>query len=195
MLRLREAIIVEGRYDVDKLRQIVDAPVIETGGFRIFRDRERLDYLRALAKRRGIIILTDSDGAGFVIRRYLKGAIPPEAVKQAYIPDVYGKERRKRAPGAEGKLGVEGVRDEVIIEALRRAGATFEDGEARPSGMLTKARLYEDGLLGSEDSAELRKRLARELSLPERIGSNALLEALNALYTPEDYENAIKRIR
>lgn len=195
MYRIREAIVVEGRYDKNKLSQIVDTVIIETGGFGIFNDCERLEYLRALAKRRGIVILTDGDGAGFVIRRYLKGAIPPEEIKNAYIPDIYGKERRKRTASAEGKLGVEGMPDEVIIEALRRAGATFEDETAAVRGEITKTRLYEDGLLGGAGSAELRKALAHELSLPERIGSNALLEALNGLYSADEYESALAKVK
>ena len=130
MLRIREAIVVEGRYDKNTLAQLVDTVILETSGFGIFQDRERLALLRRLAQQRGLIVLTDPDGAGFVIRNFLRGSIPPEQVKHAYVPDVPGKERRKRAPGREGKLGVEGMRPEVLEEALRRAGATFLDENA-----------------------------------------------------------------
>ena len=126
MLRIREAIVVEGRYDKNTLSQVVDGVILETSGFSIFQDSEKLNLLRRLAAQRGLIILTDSDGAGFVIRNFLKGAIPPEQVKHAYVPDIYGKERRKRAPGKEGKLGVEGMDPEVLRQALLRAGATVE---------------------------------------------------------------------
>ena len=160
--RIREVVVVEGRYDKNALKQAVDAVVVETGGFGVFRDRERLALLRRLAAERGLILLTDSDGAGFVIRNFLKGAIPRDRLKQAYIPDVYGKERRKAAPGREGKLGVEGMSPQVLLQALERAGATFEDGAKRAA------------LLG-------------RLGLPERMSANALLEAVNLLYTREAF--------
>ena len=125
MRKIREVIVVEGRYDKNALRQVVDATVIPLGGFAVFNDREKLAFLRRLGQERGLILLTDSDGAGFVIRNYLKGALPKEMVKQAYIPDIAGKERRKRRPGKEGKLGVEGMKPQILLEALERAGATF----------------------------------------------------------------------
>ena len=150
MRRVREAIVVEGRYDKNALSQVVDAVILETAGFGVFKDQERLALLRRLAQQRGIIVLTDSDGAGFVIRNFLKGAIPPEQVKHAYIPDIRGKERRKRAPGKEGKLGVEGMPPQLLLEALERAGATFLDGDGprSPRGELTPAQLYVLGLTG-----------------------------------------------
>ena len=188
MLKIREAIIVEGRYDKNTLSQIVDAPILETAGFGIFNDKEQLALLRAVAEKRGLIVLTDSDGAGFVIRRYLRGAIDPARVKHAYIPDIAGKERRKTARSKEGKLGVEGMRPEVLIEALRRAGATVE-GETprRTVGEITKADFYATGLSGGAGSAEKRKELLRALSLPERMSANAMLEALNALMSREEF--------
>ncbi len=188
MLKIREAIIVEGRYDKNTLSQIVDAPILETAGFGIFNDKEQLALLRAVAEKRGLIVLTDSDGAGFVIRRYLRGAIDPARVKHAYIPDIAGKERRKAAHSKEGKLGVEGMRPEVIIEALRRAGATVE-GETprRTVGEITKADLYAAGLSGGAGSAEKRKELLHALSLPERMSANAMLEALNALMSRDEF--------
>ena len=188
MIRIREAIVVEGRYDANTLRQIVDAPVFETGGFGVFNDRERLKLLRLAAETRGLIVLTDSDGAGFVIRRYLSGAIDPKLVKHAYIPDVYGKERRKRTASKEGKLGVEGMRPEIILDALRRAGATIEgEREGRAPGGITKSDLYAAGLSGRPDSAEKRRALLKALDLPERMSANAMLRALELLYTREEF--------
>ena len=188
MIRIKEAVVVEGRYDANTLRQIVDAPVFETGGFGVFNDRERLKLLRLAAETRGLIVLTDSDGAGFVIRRYLSGAIDPKLVKHAYIPDVYGKERRKKTPSREGKLGVEGMRPEIILEALRCAGATVEGESAhRDTGGITKADLYAAGLSGKPDSAEKRRALLASLGLPERMSANAMLRALELLYTRDEF--------
>lgn len=195
MMRVKEVIVVEGRYDKNTVSQVVDATVVALGGFSVFNDREKLSFLRRLAMERGLIVLTDSDGAGFVIRNYLKGALPKDRVKQAYIPDIHGKERRKRTPGKEGKLGVEGMRPEVILEALRRCGATFEDGEAQlsRSAPLTKADLFALGLTGTPDSASRRQALLRKLDLPEHLTSNGLLEALNLLYSREELESFLGR--
>ena len=185
---IREVIVVEGRYDRNTLLQAVDAAVVETGGFAVFNDREKTAYLRRLAEKRGLILLTDPDGAGFVIRNRLKGVIPPDRLKQAYVPDVYGKERRKKKGGKEGKLGVEGMPPQVLLEALRRAGATFEDGPAAPQRAgLTKADLLEKGLIGP-GSAEKRADLQRRLGLPERLTANGLLEALDLLLTREEFD-------
>lgn len=190
--RVREVIVVEGRYDKNAVKQVVDATVVETGGFGVFKDRERLALLRRLAAERGLILLTDSDGAGFVIRNFLKGAIPRERLKQAYIPDVYGKERRKAAPGKEGKLGVEGMPPQVLLNALERAGATFSEGGGEAArAPITKADLYELGLTGGPDSAQRRADLLRRLGLPERMTANAMLEALNLLYTREGFLEAM----
>ncbi len=184
MISVKEVIVVEGRYDRNTLSQVFDAVIVETSGFGIFNDREKLALLRRLAEARGLVVLTDSDGAGFVIRNFLKGAIDPALVKQAYIPDIAGRERRKRAPSKEGKLGVEGMKPEVLIEALRRAGATLGGEEpARRAGGITKATLYELGLSGGPGSAEKRRALLKELDLPEKLSANALLDVLNALYT------------
>lgn len=185
--RIKEVIVVEGRYDRNMLLQVVDATVVETGGFSVFNDREKLNFLRRLAEKRGLILLTDSDGAGFVIRNYLKGALPKEHVKQAYIPDMPGKERRKRKPGKEGKLGVEGMTPEILLEALRRSGATF-GGEtlSPPPAPITKADLLERGLIGP-GSVTRRQALLRELSLPAHLTPNALLEALNLLMSQEEF--------
>lgn len=194
MLKIKEAIVVEGRYDKNTLSQVVDTVIVETAGFGIFKDKEGLALLRRLAETRGLIVLTDSDGAGFVIRGHLRGAIPPERVKHAYIPDLYGKEKRKRAPGKEGKLGVEGMRPDVLEEALRRAGATFLEEEI-PSGQgrpITKADLFAAGLTGGTDSAARRAALLRALSLPGHMSTNALLPVLNALYSYEEFLTALE---
>ena len=184
MISVKEVIVVEGRYDRNTLSQVFDAVIVETSGFGVFNDREKLALLRRLAEARGLVVLTDSDGAGFVIRNFLKGAIDPALVKQAYIPDIAGRERRQRAPSKEGKLGVEGMKPEVLIEALRRAGATLGGEEpARRAGGITKATLYELGLSGGPGSAEKRRALLKELDLPEKLSANALLDVLNALYT------------
>ena len=188
MRAIREVIVVEGRYDKNTLSQIVDATVITVGGFSVFNDKEKLAFLRRLAEERGLIVLTDSDGAGFVIRNYLKGALPKDKVKQAYIPDVQGKERRKRHAGKEGKLGVEGMKPDVLLEALKRAGATFLDEEARTAEKrdpITKADLFELGLTGGPDSTTKRQALLKKLNLPERLTANGMLEALNLLYDRE----------
>ena len=187
MLRIREAIVVEGRYDKNTLSQVVDGVILETSGFSIFQDSEKLNLLRRLAAQRGLIILTDSDGAGFLIRNFLKGAIPPEQVKHAYVPDIYGKERRKRAPGKEGKLGVEGMDPEVLRQALLRAGATVEgEDAAHPRGALTAADLFSLGLTGTPDAAARRAALLQRLDLPAHLSNKALLAVLNALYAPEE---------
>lgn len=185
MLRIQEAIVVEGRYDKNTLSQVVDTVILETGGFGVFRNQELVALLRRLAEERGLIVLTDSDGAGFLIRGHLKSALPPDKVKHAYIPDVPGKERRKRAPGKEGKLGVEGMSPAVLEEVLRRAGATFLEeppGGSPPRTAITKADLYLLGLTGTPDSARRRAALLRHLDLPEHLSTNALLPVLNALY-------------
>ena len=188
MRRVREVIVVEGRYDKNALKQAVEATVVETGGFGVFKDGEKLALLRRLAEERGLILLTDSDGAGFVIRNFLKGAIPPDRLKQAYIPDIRGKERRKAAPGKEGKLGVEGMSPAILLRALERAGATFEDGPAAGDrAPITKGDFYALGLTGGRDSAARRAALLKALELPERMTANALLEAVNLLYAREEF--------
>ena len=192
MVKIREAIVVEGRYDKNTLSQIVDAPIFQTDGFAIRKNKEMLDMLRKIAEKRGLIIFTDSDGAGFQIRNYLKSAIEPKYLKHAYIPDIPGKERRKSAPGKEGKLGVEGMTPEVILEALRRAGATFEGECATVSGGITKQDMMELGLSGGVDSAEKRHKLLRKLGLPERMSANAMLQALNLLYTKQELEKLLE---
>jgi len=187
MIKIREAIVVEGRYDKNTLLQVVDAAVLETSGFAIMHDKAQLSLLRKVAATRGLIIFTDSDGAGFVIRNYLKGAIPGQYLKHAYIPDIQGKEKRKKAPGKEGMLGVEGMRPEIIIDALRRAGATIEGETAiRQCGGITKQDMMELGLSGSSNADANRKVLLKKLDLPAHMSSNAMLQALNLLLTPDE---------
>lgn len=194
MVKIREAIVVEGRYDKNTLAQIVDAPILETSGFGIMKDKQQLSLLRRVASSRGLIVFTDSDGAGFVIRNYLKGAIPAHQLKHAYIPDIPGKEKRKSAPGKEGKLGVEGMRPEIILEALRRAGATFEGEENVASHHgITKQDMMDLGLSGGQGSSEKRKMLLKQLDLPEHMSSNALLQALNLLYTADELRQILEK--
>ena len=187
MVKIREAIVVEGRYDKNTLSQILDATILETSGFGIFKDKQQLELLRRVAEKRGLIVFTDSDGAGFVIRNHIKSAIPAKYLKHAYTPDISGKERRKAAPGKEGKLGVEGMDQEVILEALRRAGATFEGESAPTDGQITKQDMMRVGLSGGKDSSAKRKALMQQLKLPERLSANAFLQALNLLCTREEF--------
>lgn len=192
MIKIREAIVVEGRYDKNTLSQIVDAPIFETNGFGIFKDGQKMNLLRRVAQKRGLIVFTDSDGAGFVIRNRIKSCIPAEQLKHAYIPDIYGKERRKAAPGKEGKLGVEGMTRQVICDALRRSGATIE-GENIPSAkQITKQDLMELGLSGGKDASAKRLALLKKLDLPEHMSANALLQALNVLYTLDELVAFVK---
>ena len=194
MLRIREAVVVEGRYDKNALSQVVDTLILETAGFGIFKNPEQLALLRRAAERRGLIVLTDSDGAGFVIRNRIKSAVQTGTVKHAYIPDIYGKERRKRRPGKEGKLGVEGMPPQVLEQVLRRAGATFleEEAQAALSGPpLTKGDLFAAGLAGGPGSGEKRQALLKRLELPEHMSANALLAVLNGCYSREEAEALI----
>ncbi len=194
MIRIREAIVVEGRYDKNTLAQIVDAPILETSGFGIFKDKQQLELLRKVARQRGLIVFTDSDAAGFVIRNHLKSVIESQYLKHAYIPDVPGKERRKATAGKEGKLGVEGMRPDVIVDALRRAGATFEDGSVCISQNITKQNLMELGLSGGKDSSMKRKKLLKRLDMPEHMSTNALLQALNLLYSLDELRQIVREL-
>ena len=195
MVRIKQAIVVEGRYDKNTLSQIVDAPILETSGFGIMKDKQQLKLLRRVAESRGLIIFTDSDGAGFVIRNYLKGAIDSKYLLHAYIPDIPGKERRKAAPGKEGKLGVEGMTPQVILEALRKAGATVVGEEkVRSTGNITKQDMMELGLSGGQGSSELRKQLLKRLDLPEHMSANALLQAVNLLYTLDELRTIVSQL-
>ncbi len=182
MRKVKEVIVVEGRYDKNTLSQVVDAVILETSGFGIFNDAARRRLLKTMAEQRGLIVLTDSDGAGFMIRNHIRGCVDPKLVKHAYIPDIYGKEHRKAKASKEGKLGVEGMRPEVLLDALIRAGATFDDSSPDTCAeRITKADLYARGLSGGAGSAEKRRQLLKRLDLPERMSADAMLDVLNAL--------------
>lgn len=187
MYKISEVIVVEGRYDKNTLSQVVDATIIETSGFGVFNDKEKQRLLRMLAEKRGLIVFTDSDGAGFVIRNFIKGCVSPQYVKHAYIPDIEGKERRKSKASKEGKLGVEGMTPEIIVASLRRAGATIEGESAQECAKISKADMYAKGLSGKADSASKRLALIRKLDLPEKMSADALLQVLNVLMTREEF--------
>ncbi len=195
---LKEAIVVEGKYDAIRLQSVVDATVITTEGFGIFRQPEKMELLRRLAAAQGLIVLTDSDAAGFVIRDRISSAIPKEQLKHAYAPEIIGKERRKASPSKEGLLGVEGIDGERLLRALLLAGATVENEETaavRPQPFLSKLRLYEDGLFGGDNSAILRERLLNELGLPRHLSAGRMVDVLNALLTEQEYCERLAHIK
>ena len=193
MVKIKEAIVVEGRYDKNTLSQIVDAPIFETSGFGIFKDKEQMALLRRVAEVRGLIVFTDADGAGFVIRNHIKSAIPTKFLKHAYTPDIFGKERRKAHKGKEGKLGVEGMNREIILESLRRAGATFEGETAGTTTRgITKADMMDLGLYGP-GSNEKRQTLMNMLGFPERMSNNAFLQAINLLYSLDELQTILEK--
>ncbi len=195
MIKIDRVIIVEGRYDKIKLSSILDAVIIETEGFGIFNNKEKQKLIRKLAETKGLLILTDSDSAGFKIRSFIRGIVPAEQIKHAYIPDIFGKEKRKTEPSKEGKLGVEGVKADIIIDALEKAGVLCEETNVIEPKEITKLDLYEDGLSGKLDSDALRKKLLSHLDLPERLTSNALLQVLNTFLTYEEYKKAVEDIK
>lgn len=188
MLKIKEVILVEGRYDKNTLSQVVDAHIIECGGFGIFNDKQKQKLLRTLAQRHGLIVLTDSDSAGFVIRNFIRSCVEPALVKHAYIPEISGKEKRKKSYSKEGKLGVEGMKPQLLLDALKRAGATI-DGQPcdKPTARITKADMYKRGLSGKEGSAEKRAQLLNMLDLPSKMSADALLDVLNALMSKEEF--------
>lgn len=190
MIAIQEIIVVEGKYDKIRLSRTVDAVIVTTDGFGLYKNKEKLEMLRRMAQKRGIIVLTDSDSAGFRIRGYLRQCLGDVNIKHAYIPEIKGKEKRKARAGREGLLGVEGVSDGIIIEALNKANATPKT----PDRPITKARLYEDGLVGKPDSAQKRRELARKMGLPPRLSANAMLDVINSLYSKEEYENIIRTL-
>ena len=196
MIKIKEAVIVEGKYDKIKLSSLIDGLIIETGGFQIFSDREKIELLRRLADTRGLLILTDSDSAGFLIRNHIQSCIPKEKIRHAYIPDLYGKEKRKLHPSKEGKLGVEGIDPEILLESIRRSGASAieEAGSSEEKSKITKLDLYEDGFSGGADSSKKRQVLLRELGLPERLTAKALVPVLNSLVNYEEYQKVVKKI-
>ncbi len=194
MIKINEAVIVEGKYDKIKLSTILDTVIVETDGFAIFKDKEKQQLIRFLAEKRGIIIMTDSDGAGFKIRSFLKGILKNDNVKNVYIPDIYGKEKRKTEASKEGKLGVEGMTPQAITEALEKAGVLYRENSKKKGREITHTDFFEDGISGGENSSHIRKELARSLGLPEKISSSALLKIINSYMTYEDYVEALKKI-
>lgn len=195
MIHIQQAVIVEGKYDKIKLESILDAVILTTDGFGVFRDKEKQALIRRLASERGILVLTDSDSAGFVIRSFLSGIVPPEQVTHVYIPDVFGKEKRKSAPSKEGKLGVEGVNSRLILEAFQKAGVLCDTVPPAPTRRrVTKTDLFLDGFSGGKDSAAKRKQLLRALELPERLSANAMLEILNSFLSYDAYKKAVEQI-
>lgn len=193
MIKISQAVIVEGKYDKIKLSGIIDAPIIQTDGFGIFRDKELQRLIRMLAEKRGILVLTDSDSAGFKIRSFIGSTVDKKYIKHAYIPDIFGKEKRKTEPSKEGKLGVEGVSEEVIMQALANAGVLFENSQS-PERPITKLDLYEFGFTGGENSSEKRAALLKYYALPSRLTANALVTVLNCITTYERFVEDIKEI-
>ena len=195
MIRIREAILVEGRYDKNALSQLVDTAIFETGGFGVMKDREKIQFLRQVAEKRGLIIFTDSDGAGFVIRNRLKSLLPPDKLLHAYIPQIQGKEKRKQKAGKEGLLGVEGMTPELLIQALHRCGAHFLDENIpAPAGGITRQDLFTWGLMGGEGSREKRQQLKKSLGLPSHLGTSGFLDALNLIATSDQVEALLRQL-
>lgn len=195
MIRIREAILVEGRYDKNALSQLVDTAIFETGGFGVMKDREKIQFLRQVAEKRGLIIFTDSDGAGFVIRNRLKSLLPPDKLLHAYIPQIQGKEKRKQKAGKEGLLGVEGMSPELLIQALHRCGAHFLDENIpAPAGGITRQDLFAWGLMGGEGSREKRQQLKKSLGLPSHLGTSGFLDALNLIATKDQVEALLHQL-
>lgn len=195
MIKIKEAVIVEGKYDKIKLSGIIDTVIIETDGFAIFKDKEKQKLIRFLSEKRGIIIMTDSDSAGFKIRNFINGITKSENIKNVYIPDIYGKEKRKTESSKEGKLGVEGMQPQIIMTALEKAGVLCSQNDKKSGNEITHTDFFEDGVSGGENSSEIRKMLAKELDLPERISSSSLLKIINSYMTYDEYKEAIKAVQ
>ena len=195
MIKIKEAVIVEGKYDKIKLSGIIDTVIIETDGFAIFKDKEKQKLIRFLSEKRGIIIMTDSDSAGFKIRNFINGITKSENIKNVYIPDIYGKEKRKTESSKEGKLGVEGMQPQIIMTALEKAGVLCSQNDKKSGNEITHTDFFEDGVSGSENSSEIRKMLAKELDLPDRISSSSLFKIINSYMTYDEYKEAIKTVR
>ena len=195
MIKIDKVVIVEGKYDKIKLSSVLDAVIIETDGFGIFNNKEKQALIRKLAETKGILILTDSDSAGFTIRSFIRGIVPAEQITHAYIPDIFGKEKRKTEPSKEGKLGVEGVSTQIIVEALQKAGVLCEETKEIERRKITKLDFYEDGLTGRDNSEQLRAKLLKHLGLPARLTTNALIQVLNTYLTFEDYKKAVECVK
>lgn len=194
MIHLKEALIVEGKYDKIKLSSITDALIITTDGFSVFKNKEKLALIKSLAESCGVIILTDSDSAGFKIRNYIRGCTQKGKIINIYIPEIFGKEKRKAVPSKEGKLGVEGIQADILRNAFEKSGVILSENEIPKTEWATKIRLFDDGFIGKENSEEKRKKLLRLLSLPSLLSTNSLIEVLNTMFTQEEYENAVKLI-
>ncbi len=195
MIKIKEAVIVEGKYDKIKLSGIIDTVIIETDGFAVFKDKEKQKLIRFLAEKRGIIIMTDSDSAGFKIRNFINGITKSENIKNVYIPDIYGKEKRKTEESKEGKLGVEGMKTEVIMSALQKAGVICSENDKKESREITHTDFFEDGISGGENSSEIRKALAKQLQLPERISASSLLKIINTYMTYDEYKETVEIVK
>lgn len=193
MIHLSQAVIVEGKYDKIKLESVVDALIITTEGFSIFKDNEKKELIKALAKSVGIIILTDSDSAGFKIRNYIKNFVKDGKIYNVYVPDIFGKEKRKASPSKEGKLGVEGISPEIISDAIKAVG--IEAQEAERTEIITRITLFDDGFIGQANSEQKRRKLLHELKLPEAMSVNSLLEIINRLFTVSEYKAVVKKIK
>ena len=195
MIKIDRPIIVEGKYDHIKLSNIIDGLIIKTDGFGIFKDKEKQRLLRRLAGEKGIVVLTDSDSAGFLIRNFITSTVPSDKITHVYIPDIYGKEKRKTEYSKEGKLGVEGIDENIIIEAFRRAGISADEcedvGERR---QITSLDFYEHGLSGGENSKDKRKALLKALALPERISSSSMIKVLNCFVTYDEFIEKLKEL-
>lgn len=194
MIHLKQAVIVEGKYDKIKLSSIIDTLIITTDGFSVFKNKEKIALIKELAEKNGVIVLTDSDSAGFKIRNYIKGCTQKGKIINIYIPDIFGKEKRKATPSKEGKLGVEGIPTQILAEAFEKAGVTVSDGEREQKEVITRIRLFDDGFIGQPNSDEKRKKLLKALSLPSLLSTGAMLEVLNSMFTAHEYEEAVKSI-
>lgn len=196
MIKVKEAIIVEGIYDKIKLSRFVDGVIFVTGGFSVIKDKNKLTTIKTLSQKTGVVILTDSDTAGFKIRNFIKQNLNRDDVLHAYIPEIFGKEKRKASPGKEGLLGVEGMEEQVLVDALKKAGCTIEgvSYDVKPEKKITKADMYFLGLSGGENSGVLRKKLEKELGIPSKISSNMLLEVLNKILTLDELKSLISEL-
>ena len=194
MIKLDRPIIVEGKYDIIKLSNIIDTLIIKTDGFGIFKDKEKQRLLRRLAGEKGIIVMTDSDSAGFLIRKFITSSVPADKITHVYIPDLYGKEKRKTEMSKEGKLGVEGTPEKIILEALKKAGVIFSETENSDRRLITNIDLYECGLMGRENSKEKRVKLLKSLALPERMSTSSLIKILNTFVTYDEFTEKVKEL-
>lgn len=194
MIKLDRPVIVEGKYDIIKLSRIIDSLIIKTDGFGIFKDKEKQALLRRLAREKGIIVLTDSDSAGFLIRNFINSTIPKDKITHVYIPDIFGKEKRKTEKSKEGKLGVEGISEQILLEAFTKAGVLATESENIKRRLITNIDLYEYGLTGRENSSEKRKLLLKKLALPERISTSSLIKILNTFVTYEEFIETLKEL-